>query len=166
MAAIVQQAAQPEFTLTYLGRDITASVEHEVLSLRYTDVLEGESDTLDVELMDPDGHWRGGWWPKQGDKVATAIGWRGEPLSPCGEFVIDEVSHEGPPDRVTLRALAAETTKALRSNRHLAYEATTLKAIAQAVAARNGLKVVGTVPDFPIQRATQKDETDLAFLKL
>lgn len=160
----VSTAAAPEFRLYFSGTDIAQWVDPMALSIRYTDVLEAESDTLDVELMDPDRNWCGPWWPTKGDTFEYKLGKKGEALRDMGTFTLDEISHSGPPDKISLKAVSAPTDKALRSNRHAAYEQTTLPAIATEIAARHGLTVAGDLAEVPVNRITQADETDLAFL--
>lgn len=36
------------------------------------------------------------------------MGWKGESLTRKGTFVVDEVSHEGPPDKLTISANSAD----------------------------------------------------------
>jgi hypothetical protein len=158
-------AAAPDFRLYFQGNDIAQWVDPMALSITYTDVLEAESDTLDVELMDPDRKWCGPWWPAQGDVMQLQLGRKGETLRDMGGFVLDEIEHSGPPDKISLKALSAPTDRALRSNKHAGYENTTLPIIAAEVAARNGLVVVGDLAEVPVKRITQADETDLDFLR-
>ena len=160
----VIRARAPEFHLFFQGNDISKWVDPEALSVCYTDVLEAESDTLEVELMDPNQNWCGPWWPGQGDIMALQLGWRGETVRDMGSFTLDEIEHSGPPDKISLKSVSAPTNKALRSNRHAAYEETTLPQIASEIAGRHGLTVVGDLAEVPVQRITQADETDLAFL--
>lgn len=160
----VTRADAPEFRLFFQGNDISKWVEPEALSVRFTDVLEAESDTLEVELMDPRSLWCGPWWPGQGDVLVFHLGRRGMALREMGSFTLDEIEHSGPPDKISLRAVAAPTSTALRSNRHAAYEETTLPAIAAEIAAKHGMTVAGDLAEVPVQRITQADETDIAFL--
>ncbi len=100
-----------------------------------------------------------------GDQISLKIGYEGQPLVNCGDFEIDEIEIEGPPSQVRIRALAASVMKDLRTHQGKAYEDTTLAGIAQAVAARHKLTVVGEIEPIPIKRVTQLHEEDLKFLK-
>lgn len=163
--ATVTAADAPEFLLHFQGKNITEWVTPEALTISFTDALEDESDSLDVTLMDPNQKWCGAWWPGQGDVLELQLGKRGRGLRRMGSFVLDEITHSGPPDVISLRALGAPTDRALRSNRHAGYENTTLPAIAAEVAARNGLTVSGDLAQVPVGRITQADETDVEFLR-
>ncbi|WP_320055624.1 contractile injection system protein, VgrG/Pvc8 family [Desulfuromonas thiophila] len=158
--------SQPDWRLLWRGRDVTADLRPAAIAIRYTDVIEGESDELEVTLEDRDGLWRGPWLPRRGDTLRLQLGYVGEPLCCIGQFELDEVSFSGPPDSVTLRCLAARVTAVLRTASDMAYEGQTLRDIAGAIASRNGLELVGcgAAPGRNYARVTQHREHDLAFL--
>jgi phage protein D len=156
----------PTFVLTYNGRDITADLTPYQLSVTYTDNLAGtESDSLDLHLEDADGRWCDAWFPTKGDRINLRMGYEGRPLVDCGDFDIDEIELDGPPDQVRIRALAASVMKELRTAQGKAYEKTTLAGIVRTVAARHKLNVVGEIEPIAIERVTQLQQDDLKFLK-
>ncbi len=163
-AMIPQQVPHARFVLTYQQRNITHNVSQYLLSLSYTDFLTGQADSLAVELEDTDGKWRDQWYPGHGDSLALSIGWEGQPLRALGRFEIDEVELNCPPSTITLHGLATGIKAALRTPSHHAYENTTLAAIAQQIATRQGLQLIGTVQPIPLDRLTQQD-ADLTFLR-
>ncbi len=138
-----------------------------VRSIRYVDELGGSSGELEVELEDRDRRWQGPWLPAQGDAVSLLIGYAGEPLLPCGDFQVDDLELEGPPDVFHLRCLPAWITPSLRTRNSLGYENQTALEIAGVVAARHGMTVAGAPGplDAVYQRITQKQETDVEFLR-
>lgn len=156
---------KPVWHLILQGKDITERITPYVLSCTYTDPLEGEAAEIDITLEDKDDWWKDAWLPQKGDTVSLALGYEGERLLECGEFQLDELEFSGPPDTVTIRSMAAPVKPELRTARSFAYENTTLAAVAQKVARRHGLIIVGTVPDVQLQRITQHKETDLTFLR-
>lgn len=167
MAAI--ETLRPSLVLVLAGNDVSQYVQDRVLSLTYTDYLEGQSDTLDLTLEDVDAELQGTSYPEHGDTLTASIGYsegykRGEWL-PCGEFQIDEVEVSGPPDQVSIKALAAGTEHKLRTASAVGYDEITLADIAERVAERNGLKLEGEVADVEIIRVTQAHERDLPFLR-
>jgi phage protein D len=101
-----------------------------------------------------------------GDVVSLLIGYGGELLLPCGDFQVDDLELEGPPDVFHLRCLPAWITPSLRTRNSLGYENQTLLQIATTVAARHGMTVVGAANQNNVSylRITQKQETDLEFL--
>ncbi|MFT8210556.1 MAG: phage late control D family protein [Symbiopectobacterium sp.] len=154
----------PTFTLHYDQQDISREVTPYVLSVSFTDRLAGESDEVEVELEDIDGRWREAWYPGKGDSLTLAIGLAGQPLLACGTFSLDELEFSGPPDSVRLRGLSAPVTRALRTRSNRAFEATTLRAIASRIAKKHHLRLEGILAPLTLDRVTQYNETDLAFI--
>lgn len=156
--------AHPVFHLSMNGRDVTADLTPFLLSVSYTDFVEGEADTLDIRLEDVDGRFRDKWYPTKGQTVDFKFGYEGEPLKAVGAFEIDEIEGEGPPDIVVIRAIAAGVKHTYRTHQGKAYDNTTLAAIAQQVARRLKLKLVGKIEPIKITRVTQIHENDLTFM--
>jgi uncharacterized protein len=159
----------PQWILSYLGVNITADVSQMVLAIKYVDRLDGSSGELEVELEDSTKQWQGPWYPALGDVVSLQIGYNGESLLDCGEFQIDELELDGPPDVMRLRCLAAYITPAMRTANTVAYENVGILEIAAQIAAKYGLTMV-TAPsqsesDVVFARVTQRRLMDLEFLK-
>jgi phage protein D len=163
-AMIPKQVPEARFVLTYQQSNITRNVSLHLLSLTYSDFLTGEADSLEVELEDTEGKWRGAWYPGHGDTLSLAIGWEGESLRTLGRFEIDEVELNCPPSTITIHALATGIKASLRTTEHRAYESTTLDAIAKQVADRQGLELIGSIEPIKLDRLTQQ-ECDLTFLR-
>jgi phage protein D len=149
--------------------NITADVSQMVLAIKYVDRLDGSSGELEVELEDSTKQWQGPWYPALGDVVSLQIGYNGESLLDCGEFQIDELELDGPPDVMRLRCLAAYITPAMRTANTVAYENVGILEIAAQIAAKYGLTMV-TAPsqsesDVVFARVTQRRLMDLEFLK-
>ncbi|NLR73589.1 phage late control D family protein [Leeia aquatica] len=154
----------PVFLLAYGHTDITHDITPYVCSITYTDYLTGQSDELEVELEDSDGRWLSSWYPGKGDALSLRLGYAGEPLLPVGPFEIDEIEFSSPPSTVAIRGLATGIRKSVRTRGSRAFENTTLAAIAQRLARRNHLTLVGKIRDIPIDRVTQYQERDVEFL--
>lgn len=155
----------PDFEIRYNGQVISQDISPYLLSVTYVDHLSGESDELDIELEGTDGRWLDGWYPDKGATLSLRYGYAGQPLVPAGSFDVDEIVMSGPPSVVRIRGLAAGVQKAVRTRNGIAYEKTTLAAIASRVAKRHGMKLIGKIEALPIDRATQFMETDLQFLR-
>ncbi|MGH7914719.1 MAG: phage late control D family protein [Candidatus Binataceae bacterium] len=166
MTAIAYPVRSPSWILTYRGVNITADISRMVLSLSYVDELGGRSGELEIELEDRERRWQGTWFPQQGDAVNLLIGYSGELLLPCGDFQVDDLELEGPPDVFHLRCLPAWITPSLRTRNSFGYENQTLLQIATTIAVRHGMTVVGAASqrDLTYSRITQRQETDLEFL--
>ncbi|EFR3656907.1 phage protein D [Salmonella enterica] len=156
---------QPAYRLVYNQKDITHDVSVYVTSITYTDKLSGESDEIQVDLEDSEGRWRDAWYPGKGDTLTLYMGCAGENLREFGTFSVDEIELSGPPDSVSLRGLATSVTAALRTKNSRGFENTTLAAIAQRIAGKHHLQLQGQIEPLTLDRVTQYDETDLAFLK-
>lgn len=163
--AAARPVRTPFWRLTIEGRDVTREISPMVLSATYVDRLHGESDELVLQLEDSSGRWRDTWLPEEGDRVELQLGYAGEPLLPSGTFEVDQLESAGPPDTLTIRALAAGPTPELRTKRTAAYEGQTLRQVAERVAARHGLRITGEIQDVRLARLTQHEELDLAFLQ-
>lgn len=159
------QAQTPKIRIQYNGKNITEDISKYLLSFRYSDKLEGESDEIELQLEDSAGLWRGDWIPAVGDKIEAWIGYDGDAEVSCGAFEVDEISLRFPPDVVSIKALAAGVNSPIRTRKSSAHENKSLKQIAEAIATNNGYTVQGEIASYQIGRVTQNRETDLEFLK-
>lgn len=156
---------KPTFDVIYEGVNITLDLQPYLKGLSYENSIESESAELKLDLIDPDRIWQNEWSPTKGDQISVRFGYEGEALFDAGSFEVDEIDFSRPPDRLAIRALATPFSKALREKRDAEYENVTLEAIAQQVASRHGLTVVGEIPSVTFKRQTQSDEDDLSFLR-
>ena len=98
--------------LTWNGAAITTDMEGYKGTVTYTDPAEGESDSIDVEINDRDGHWADDWLPQPGDTMTAKIkvqDWDGEGDDrelDCGAFVLDDFSFSGWPRTGTISAVS------------------------------------------------------------
>lgn len=149
----------------YNQKDISHTLDKDFISLHVTDKLTGESDELEITLHDADDKWSNDWYAGKGDtlqvKITAEIG-----TLDAGTFEIDEIEISGhEPQTVTIKALATGVTSPLRTKNHTAHENTTLQSIANTYAHKHDLTLVGTIKSIPIERSTQYNETDIAYLK-
>lgn len=161
----MEKVKQPYLEVTFNGKNVTADLLPYILSATYTDRVAGESDDLSITMEDVDGLWKNEWYPAKGDKVTLKFGYDGGEVMDSGEFELDEIEFSGPPDTVTIKALAAGIKKPLRTKNSKTYENQTLKQIAQQIASRNGLTLQGEVAEVQFTIKTQHREEDLRFLK-
>ena len=168
-AAAFYSVRSPQWVLTYSGVNITVEVSDMVLAIRYIDRLDGTSGELEIQLEDSTKLWQGPWYPALGDIVSLQIGYSGESLLDCGEFQIDELELDGPPDVMRLRCLAAYITSAMRTANTVAYENMGIVEIAAQIAGKHGLTMVTpsseSESDLSFARVTQRRQMDLEFLK-
>ena len=155
----------PTFKLEYNQKNITKDVSDYVISIDYADYEHGQSDEISITFEDSEGLWNGAWLPSKGDALRLFIGYVEEKLLNCGIFEIDEIEYETPPDTLTVKALATGIKKSFRQENSVGYENKTLKQIANEVAKRHDLTLVGEIEDIKVERITQDHERDLTFLK-
>lgn len=155
----------PTFKLEYNQKDITKDVSDYVVNIDYTDFESGQSDEISITFEDAEKLWQSSWIPSKGDSLRLYIGYLGEKLLNCGIFEIDEIEFVAPPDTLTVKALATSIKKALRQNNSVAYENKSLKQIANEIAKKHGLTLVGEIEEVKVERITQNKEHDLTFLK-
>ncbi|MEO1399664.1 MAG: contractile injection system protein, VgrG/Pvc8 family [Cyanobacteria bacterium J06635_1] len=158
---------EPTLRLVYLGVDITSDVRPFVLNASLTDNLEGKADDLAITLENRDLRWLSQWIPGEGDRVEFRMGYNDivPDLTPAMQFEVDEPEWSGTPDLLKLSGVAVPVTASLREIRSVAYEGVTLADIAQQIADRHGLELVGDVPAISFKRISQKEQTDLEFLR-
>ena len=156
----------PAWRIRVDGADVTARIRDSLARLRLTLTSDAESDRLDLRLttIDP------GLSAPAGERaLMAAIGYAGEPLIERGPYYHESTEIDLVPAALTLHATGADlrASSALRTRRTRAWDATTLGAIAQAIADRHGLKLA-IDPDLAAistPHVDQTDEGDLQFLR-
>lgn len=149
--------------------DITDTVRPRLVSIGLSEKRGGEADQLDIVLDDTDG---GLALPVTGATLELQIGWKSGSdvdvgLVDKGRFIVDEVSHGGPPDRVTIRARAADFAGDGKTRREKTYHGTTLGQIVSEVAGRLHVKprCAPELAGIAVATAAQSRESDLAFIR-
>lgn len=157
----------PFVELTIAGKASGLKLDKEIKEFTYRDVHHGEVDEIGFRLIDVNGLYRSDWVIDTGTEITARAGYDsiGRQIE-CGLYAVDEdQAHiSGSGDTMTFHAMAAFTSKDLRTKRSEAYEQMTLKNIVGKVADRHDLEHVGDVPDLSFKRITQKKEGDLTFL--
>lgn len=153
----------PAYKITLAGRDITPQIDPRLESLTLAEARNEEADQLDITLTDTDGRLA---IPRKGVTLALALGLRGDALIDKGAFIVDEVTHSGPPDMLTIRARSAELTSGLRRRRDQSWHAQTLGDIVQTIAGRHGLqlRIDAAIAVQRIGHIDQSGESDIAFI--
>lgn len=155
--------------LTYNGKSAAQMAQY-LSSFQYTDVASGSSDSISIELNDPDRRWIAGWFPQKGDKLKPTIqmfnwNWDGSiETIKCGTFEVDDFSFKGGPIKLSLKALAIPSLSGFKTTKRThTYEKTNIKAIGDVIAKRNGLTLYYDAPDIAIESVTQDNENDCSF---
>lgn len=158
----MSQNTQPRnaYRLTIDGQDITRRVRPILSSLTISDRQRGEADELEIVLDDSDGRIE---LPRKGVVCRVAIGWEGQALVDKGAFVVDEVSHSGPPDIVTIRARSVDLTSKARNRTNRSWHQTTLGAVIRDLAASQGLqaRISPELASIAVRHLDQVGESDV-----
>ncbi|HET9241014.1 MAG TPA: contractile injection system protein, VgrG/Pvc8 family [Oligoflexus sp.] len=150
----------PNFRIETKNGDLTDQIRSRLEKLTIRDEASWKSDSMTLELVDD-----GIEWPAAGLEFTVALGYDNV-LTTVGKFTTKHigVSMNG---RRTLKieAAAMESSAALKSQREQSWDGTTLGAIAEEIARRNGLKpmVFDELKSVAIDHEDQT-ESDIAFL--
>ncbi|PNU06461.1 contractile injection system protein, VgrG/Pvc8 family [Novosphingobium guangzhouense] len=155
--------------LTLDGVDLADKINPRFVGLSLSEKRGGEADELSLTLHDADGRLA---LPEPGKVISLALGWKSGTdvtvgLVDKGRFTVDEVELTGPPDQVQIRARSADLNGEYRKRRTTAWKNTTVGAILQDIASRNGIaaKVHPDLADKAITAIDQHGKSDMAFVK-
>jgi phage protein D len=149
---------RPVFRVEVDGKDVTSTVRGRLISLTLTDNRGFEADQLDLVLDDSDGKLD---LPPRGAEVRVAFGWADTGLVDKGSYTVDEVSHSGAPDTMTIRARSADLRSGLTTQRERSWHNITLGDLVREIADENGLipSVVGVLAAQIIDHIDQTNES-------
>ncbi|EMX2246953.1 phage late control D family protein, partial [Escherichia coli] len=152
----------PDFDILAEGKTLSGVAEC-LMSLSLTDNRGFEADQLTITLDDADGQLL---LPPRGARLTVLIGWKGEPLTEKGTYIVDEIAHEGPPDRLTVSARSADFRDEFNVKREVSWHDVTVERVVSAIAHRYGLKpqISEMLMDIEIDHADQTEESDMSFL--
>ena len=155
----------------YKGKSITTTLDDYQTQFTYTDKASGESDSIKLDIIDPDARWRSKWLPAAGDKIISKIavkdwGKTGDNrVLNCGTFVLDAVDFSGEPSMLSMGAVSAPVDDAFKTEqRTYTWEQVTIKQIAQTIAGRYSLELFFDCDDISITKKEQSKQTDADFL--
>ncbi|MDT8758254.1 phage late control D family protein [Sphingomonas psychrotolerans] len=144
-------------------------VNPRALELTLRERRGGEADELSLTLHNHDGRLIA---PDEGKIIVLAIGWESGNdvtigLIEKGRFKVDEVEESGPPDIITIRARSADLTGNYAKRRTKSWKGTTLGAVINDIASRNGLtaRVHPNLAANPIAAIEQHGKSDMAFVR-
>ena len=158
-------------SITYMGEDLTTSLQNKTDKFTYNDPESGASDDCTLTICDPDEKWIGPYFPNLGDKITakiTVFDWRfpGDTrVLNCGEFVMDDPGFSGPPLKISLKAVSKPADGAFSTQKRTqTWENVTIQNMAQEIASRSGLTLKYTAPEVKIDSVEQNDQTDSDFI--
>ncbi|HKT28769.1 phage late control D family protein [Dyella sp.] len=154
---------KPRWKVTLDGRDLTSTLAPRLISLTISACRQYSADQLDIALSDHDGQLA---LPPKTATLQVWLGWDDTGLTDMGTFAIDELEHTGAPDQLILRGRSAHLRGNLREQREQSYIDTTLGAIINQLAGRNGLtsRCHPSLADAVVDHIEQTNESDINFL--
>ncbi|MGE9550503.1 contractile injection system protein, VgrG/Pvc8 family [Erwinia amylovora] len=153
---------RPAFDIQVGGKTVTP-VNDRLVNLTVTENRGFTADTVEIELDDSDGLLQ---LPKRGTEISVAIGWQGDALVKKGLFVVDEVAHEGPPDKLVITARSADFRDDFNIKREYSWHNCTVSYVVSAIAGRYSLTpaISTELASLVIDHADQIQESDISFL--
>jgi phage protein D len=151
------------------GKSLTVDYAPRLVSLRLSERRGEEADELEIVVQDADGLFQP---PSQGSVLQVSLGWlRGTGVSPGlvnkGTFIVDELTCDGPPDRVTISAKSADFKQSFRTRKNHIWKDTTLGAIVTDIAGKHSLKsrCHADLQGQSITATEQGNKSDMQFLR-
>lgn len=152
----------PVFNVLMGGKALTV-LDEKLISLELTDNRGFNADELTISVDDSQGDIA---LPPRGAELSVSLGWQGEPLIYKGIYIVDEVSHSGPPDRIDITARSADFRDEFNVKREVSWHDVTVERIVSAIAHRYKLKPIISeqLMSAEIDHADQTQESDMSFL--
>ncbi|KMK28654.1 bacteriophage late gene control protein D [Pluralibacter gergoviae] len=152
----------PAFNILIGGRTLGV-LDEKLISLELTDNRGFNADELTISVDDSEGVIE---LPPRGAELSVSLGWQGEPLIYKGIYIVDEVSHAGPPDRIEITARSADFRDEFNVKREVSWHDVTVERIVSAIAHRYKLTPVISeqLMGAEIDHADQTQESDMSFL--
>ncbi|MCF1375928.1 phage late control D family protein [Klebsiella pneumoniae] len=152
----------PALNVLMGGKALTV-LDEKLISLELTDNRGFNADELTISVDDSQGDIA---LPPRGAELSISLGWQGEPLLYKGIYIVDEVSHSGPPDRIDITARSADFRDEFNVKREVSWHDVTVERIVSAIAHRYKLKPIISeqLMNAEIDHADQTQESDMSFL--
>jgi phage protein D len=162
----MEVARKASVVLFWNKNNITVKITPYLSQVTYTDHEEEATDEIQLTLDNTSGVWFEDWYPTSGDTLQLYIGYEDRQID-TGLFEVDDITLTGPPDQITVKAISAGISKALRTRNNKAFEEQSLKQIALFFCHKHGFTLIdgsNKLSQIWLDRKTQENKTDLAFL--
>ncbi len=157
---------KPVYRVECNGKDITAAIQNDLISLTITDEAGIKSDSLDISIND-----KGYTVPPEGAEFKVWLGY-GTAATYMGLFVLNSVRLTGPPDKIIIKAagMPQESTRSrysqLQTMKKRSWTPRTIGALVGSIAAENGLTpaVANDLLSIKLPHLDQLNESDMHLL--
>lgn len=145
---------------------LTRDISDNTVSLEVALYEHAQWHDFDLELEDRDGKFSDPSAFQLGDHLRFWVWFADRPdRSFMGEYTIDEIRNEAPPNRVRVSGLASDSVREdFRTLKSRAFEGMTLHGIVRQIAREHNLTPDIQGQDIELLRKEQKEEHDLRFL--
>lgn len=153
----------PVWDIRLAGKSLAPVLANRLISLTITDNRGFEADQCELVLDDADGRLD---IPPRGARLTVAIGWKGKQLVDKGSYIVDEVAHDGTPDRLTIVARATDLRAGISTKKERSWHRTTLGKLVEHIAKENGLQpaIPAWLAKRPVEHIDQTSESDANLL--
>lgn len=156
---------KPVYRVECNGKDITAAIQNDLISLTITDEAGVKSDSLDISIND-----KGYAVPSAGSQFKVWLGY-GTAATFMGLYVLNSVRLTGPPDKMIIKAAGAPQDKSkaysqLQTQKKRSWKPQKIGALVATVAADHGLDpaVASDLSGVPLPHIDQMNESDMHLL--
>lgn len=152
---------RPNFLITINGMP-SLLLNQNINSISLTENRGFDADTLQISINDSDGLIA---LPDRNAEITLAIGF-GMNLINKGKFIVDSVTHTGPPDMIMIGAHSADFKKEFLERKSDLYEDKTIEEIIQKIAGKYELenRIAESLKSIKITAKQQADESDANLL--
>lgn len=152
---------QPNVAITINGMP-SALLNNNINSISLIENRGFDADTLQIVINDADGLIA---LPNRDAEIQIAIGF-GMDLISKGKFIVDSVTHSGPPDIITIGAHSADFKKEFLERKSILFENKTIQEIVETIAKAHELesKVAEIYQQIKIKEKSQANESDANLL--
>lgn len=152
---------RPALRLEINGKPASAELLRRVVSVTMTDYSGAQADNAEITIDAAGGVAA----PSIGAEVQVWLGYEPAPMY-RGKFKVASWSLDGPPSVMSVRAVAADFTTAIKAPKTRSHHDTTLGAIVNKIAGEHGLGVAidGALASRKIDHIDQQTESDAGFL--
>ena len=154
----------PDFNLKFNNKPFLTEYKKHLQSLRITDEAGTQCDS--VELVFVECSRQQLTLPTLGTSIEISIGYTETGQISMGNFILNEITQEGPPYIITLKAHAADFKEALTAPRSQSFPTQTIGELVAHIAHKNGL-ITAISPEYEaitLPHLDQQAESDMHLL--
>jgi phage protein D len=152
---------KPIYKITANGLDL--DLQRQLVSLHITDESGVKSDSCEIVLDDRDSTIA---VPQTGTNLSVFLGYEDTGLTLMVTYIVNEVGISGAPNRVSIKAHAADLQSSLKEKISGSFAGQTVGKLVESIAGKHGLvpKIAGDLAGVVIDHIDQTNESDMHFL--